>query len=74
MKAVDIQMLNLGQALEKILSHVNVLDVEEKLLFQCIGQVAAEDIFSEYNVPMAATGVPDGGCHYHYRRSIHGGL
>jgi molybdopterin molybdotransferase len=53
-------MLNLDKALETILSHVNVLDVEEKLLFKCVGQVTAEDICSDYTLPMAATGVPDG--------------
>jgi molybdopterin molybdotransferase len=53
-------MLNLEQALETILSNVNVLGTEEKPLLECIGQVTAEDIYSGYYLPMADTSIPDG--------------
>jgi molybdopterin molybdotransferase len=60
LKESSVQMLNIDQALETILRHVNVLDVEEKLLFQCVGQVAAEDVCSKFSLPLTAGAAPDG--------------
>ena len=53
-------MLNLEQALETILSHINIMDVEDKPLLKCLGQVTAEDVHSEYDLPLTATAAPDG--------------
>jgi molybdopterin molybdotransferase len=47
-------------AVAAILKSVNVLLPEEKLLSKCIGQVTAEDIYSDYNLPQAAVCAPDG--------------
>jgi len=44
-------MLNVDQALETILSHVSVMDVEERPLLRCLGQTLAEDIIADINVP-----------------------
>lgn len=53
-------MLDFNNALETVLSQVNVLGTEEKSLFNCLGQVTAENIYSGYTLPMAATAMPDG--------------
>jgi molybdopterin molybdotransferase len=44
-------VISVEQALEKILNCIHTLDEEERPLFDCLGQVLAEDIFSEINVP-----------------------
>ena len=36
-------MISVEEALEKVLTHVNVLEEEEKPLLDCLGQVLAED-------------------------------
>jgi molybdopterin molybdotransferase len=48
------------EALAAVLENIQVLDVEDKPIFQCIGQVAAEDVFSEYDLPMTDISGPDG--------------
>ena len=53
-------MLNLEQALETILNNISVMDAEDKPLLKCLGQVTAEDVNSEYDLPLTATAVPDG--------------
>jgi molybdopterin molybdotransferase len=53
-------LLNLTEALEAVLSHIGVLDVEEKALLRCAGRVSAENIRSEYNLPMLPAARLDG--------------
>ncbi|HTY81531.1 MAG TPA: molybdopterin molybdotransferase MoeA, partial [Dehalococcoidales bacterium] len=52
--------MKLDEALKLILRNVNVLEIEEKPLAECIGQVTAKDICSDFSLPMAATSGPDG--------------
>ena len=38
-------MISVDEAVEKVLSHVDVLDPENKPLLESLGQVLAEDIY-----------------------------
>lgn len=53
-------MLSIEQALEKILSHVDVLEEEERPILECMGQVLAEDIYSTINIPPLDNSAMDG--------------
>ena len=53
-------MLNVDQALEIILSHVKVLETENIPLLKALGQVAAEDIRAELDVPGFDSSTRDG--------------
>jgi len=53
-------MLNVEQALAQILSHVDVLEEEEKPILGCLGQVLAEDIYSTINIPPLDNSAMDG--------------
>lgn len=53
-------MISIEQALEKILSYVNILDEEEKPILDCLGQVLAEDIYSDVDVPPLDNTAMDG--------------
>ena len=53
-------MISVEQALEKILEHIEVLDTEESPALSCLGQVLAEDIFSEINIPPLDNSAMDG--------------
>lgn len=53
-------MISVEEALEKILSSVNVLDAETKLITECLGQVLAEDIISPFDVPPLDNAAMDG--------------
>jgi molybdopterin molybdotransferase len=53
-------MINYVDALKNVLENTHVLQVEEKPLTKCIGQVCAEDVRSGYALPMTATSGPDG--------------
>lgn len=44
-------MISVEEALERILSYVSVLDVEEKAILDALGQVVAEDVVSEMDIP-----------------------
>lgn len=48
------------QALETVLESVHVMEVEEKPVFKSVGQVLAEDVFSDYNLPQSDISGPDG--------------
>jgi len=48
------------EALEKILSYVEVLDPEEKAILDCLGQVVAEDIYSTIDIPPLDNSAMDG--------------
>ena len=53
-------MISVEQALEKILEHIEVLKTEESPPLSCLGQVLAEDIFSEINIPPLDNSAMDG--------------
>ena len=53
-------MISVEQALEKIISYVRVLEEEEKPILDCLGQVLAEDIYSDIDVPPLDNTAMDG--------------
>ncbi|MFQ5924905.1 MAG: hypothetical protein ACE5IE_02790, partial [Dehalococcoidia bacterium] len=53
-------MITVEQALEKVLSYVQVLDREEKPILECLGQVLDEDVYSPINVPPLDNAAMDG--------------
>lgn len=53
-------MISVEEALERILDKINILDIEEKQLLDCIGQVIAEDIYAPFNLPNYDNSVMDG--------------
>jgi len=53
-------MISVEQALEKVLSYVEVLGREEKPILECQGQVLDEDVFSPINVPPLDNSAMDG--------------
>jgi len=53
-------VISVEQALEKILEHIEVLDTEESPILSCLGQVVAEDIFSEIDIPPLDNSAMDG--------------
>ena len=53
-------MISVEEALEKILSYIDVLGDEEKPILDSIGQVLAEDIYSDINVPPLDNSAMDG--------------
>jgi len=53
-------MISVEEALEKILSFVEVLDPEEKPILGCLGQVLAEDIYADIDIPPWDNSAMDG--------------
>jgi molybdopterin molybdotransferase len=53
-------MISVEEALEKILVKIGILDMEEKQLLDCIGQVIAEDVYAPFNLPNYDNAVMDG--------------
>ena len=53
-------MLTYAEALENVLNNINTLNVEEKSLVKAQGQILAEDVYSDYNLPLSDTSGPDG--------------
>ena len=53
-------MISVEQALEKILSYVDVLDEEESPILDCLGQVLAEDVYSSIDIPPLDNTAMDG--------------
>ena len=53
-------MISVEQALEKILSYVDVLGEDERPILDCLGQVLAEDIYSPISVPPLDNTAMDG--------------
>jgi len=53
-------MISVEQALDKILSFVDVLEAEEHPILDCLGQVLAEDVYSSINVPPLDNSAMDG--------------
>ncbi|UCG84137.1 MAG: molybdopterin molybdotransferase MoeA [Dehalococcoidia bacterium] len=44
-------MISVEEALDKVLSHVDVLEAEDELILDSMGQVLAEDIYSTIDIP-----------------------
>lgn len=53
-------MLNVEEALQKILDEVEVLDIEDKPIMESLGQVLAEDIRSDIDLPPLDNSAMDG--------------
>ncbi len=53
-------MISVEEALDKILALVHVLDPEEKPILEALGQVVAEDIYSDISVPPLDNSAMDG--------------
>jgi molybdopterin molybdotransferase len=53
-------MISYLEALEKVLENIHALDVEEKPLARCLGQVSAEDSYCDFDLPLADSAGPDG--------------
>ena len=53
-------MISVEEALEKILSYVEILEPEEKPILDCLGQVLAEDIYSSIDIPPLDNSAMDG--------------
>jgi molybdopterin molybdotransferase len=53
-------LISVEQALEKVLEHVEVLGSEEAPILGCLGQVLAEDVFAEINIPPLDNSAFDG--------------
>jgi len=53
-------MISVEEALEKILSYIEVLEPEGKPILDCLGQVLAEDIYSTIDIPPLDNSAMDG--------------
>jgi len=53
-------MISVEEALEKVLSFIEVLEPEEKSILACLGQVLAEDIYATNNIPPGDNSAMDG--------------
>ena len=53
-------MLDYSEATAKILENISILETEEKPLLRSAGQILAEDIYSDYDVPLTQTSALDG--------------
>ncbi len=53
-------MISVEEALERILSYFDVLEAEEKPILESLGQVLAEDIYSQIDIPPLDNSAMDG--------------
>jgi len=53
-------MISVEEALEKVLSYVEVLEPERKPVLDCLGQVLAEDVYSDIDIPPLDNSAMDG--------------
>jgi molybdopterin molybdotransferase len=53
-------LISVEEALQKVLSYVEVLEPEEKPILECLGQVLAEDIYSTIDIPPLDNSAMDG--------------
>ncbi len=53
-------MISVEQALEKILSYVDILEEKQSPILDCLGQVLAEDVYSSINLPPLDNSAMDG--------------
>jgi molybdopterin molybdotransferase len=56
----DESMLSVEDALERILSFFHVLETEEKPILEALGQVLAEDVVSQFDIPPLDNSAMDG--------------
>jgi molybdopterin molybdotransferase len=56
----DYRVISVEQALEKILGSIYVLDEEDRSILECLGQVLAEDVYSQIDVPPSDNSALDG--------------
>ncbi len=56
----DADMLSVEEARERILSYFSVLDVQQAQLLDAMGQVLAEDLVAEFDIPSLANSAMDG--------------
>ena len=54
------QMISVEEALEKVLSYVEVLESERKPILDCLGQALAEDVYSAIDIPPLDNSAMDG--------------
>jgi molybdopterin molybdotransferase len=55
-----LHMISVEEALEKVLSYVEVLESERKPILDCLGQVLAEDVYSNIDIPPLDNSAMDG--------------
>ena len=53
-------MISVEEALEKVLTYVEVLEPERKPILDCLGQVLAEDVYSTIDIPPLDNSAMDG--------------
>jgi len=53
-------MISVEEALDKVLSYVEVLEPERKPILDCLGQVLAEDVYSTIDIPPLDNAAMDG--------------
>jgi molybdopterin molybdotransferase len=53
-------MISVEEALEQVLSYVEVLEPERKPILDCLGQVLAEDVYSTIDIPPLDNSAMDG--------------
>ena len=56
----EYTVISVEQALEKVLANINVLGEEARPLLECLGQVLAEDVLADINVPPSDNSAMDG--------------
>jgi len=54
------EMLEFSQALDEVLSHINILEAETAHISTCLGQVMTEDVCAGINVPPCDIATMDG--------------
>ncbi|MGA2670322.1 MAG: gephyrin-like molybdotransferase Glp [Dehalococcoidia bacterium] len=54
------RMISVEEALEKVLSYVEVLEPERKPILDCLGQVLTEDVYSTIDIPPLDNSAMDG--------------
>ncbi len=53
-------MISVEEALDKVLSYVEVLEPERKPILDCLGQILAEDVYSTIDIPPLDNSAMDG--------------
>jgi molybdopterin molybdotransferase len=54
------RMISVEEALDKVLSYVEVLEPERKPILDCLGQILAEDVYSTIDIPPLDNSAMDG--------------
>jgi molybdopterin molybdotransferase len=54
------RVISVEQALDKVLNNIDVLEEEEGQILECLGQVLAEDVYSDIDVPPQDNSAMDG--------------